>query len=47
MIELPVIDGVIEQPPATGLKKPNWLRVKLPIGEAYFQLAPGMTLPVH
>ncbi len=35
MIELPVIDGVIEQPPATGLKKPNWLRVKLPIGEEY------------
>ncbi len=35
MIELTVIDGVIEQPPATGLKKPNWLRVKLPIGEEY------------
>ncbi|HMG81900.1 MAG TPA: lipoyl synthase [Ferruginibacter sp.] len=31
MIELPVIDGVIEQKP----KKPNWLRVKLPIGEEY------------
>jgi len=32
MIALPVIDGVVEQPP---LKKPNWLRVKLPIGEEY------------
>ena len=31
MIELPVIDGIIEQKP----KKPNWLRVKLPIGEEY------------
>ena len=31
MIELPVIDGMIEQKP----KKPNWLRVKLPIGEEY------------
>lgn len=31
MTELPVIDGVVEQQP----KKPNWLRVKLPIGEAY------------
>ena len=31
MIELPVIDGVIEQKQ----KKPNWLRVKLPIGEEY------------
>jgi lipoic acid synthetase len=31
MIELPVIDGVVEQKP----KKPNWLRVKLPIGEEY------------
>ena len=36
MIELPVIDGVVEQnPAAVGLKKPNWLRVKLPIGEEY------------
>ena len=36
MIELPVIDGIIEQTPiATGAKKPNWLRVKLPIGEQY------------
>src|SRR6186713_1267352 len=33
MIELPVIDGVVEQNAA--LKKPNWLRVKLPIGEEY------------
>ncbi|MEP7142150.1 MAG: lipoyl synthase [Ferruginibacter sp.] len=31
MIELPVIDGVVEQK----LKKPDWLRVKLPIGEEY------------
>ena len=31
MIELPVINGIIEQKP----KKPNWLRVKLPIGEEY------------
>ncbi|UEG49314.1 lipoyl synthase [Ferruginibacter lapsinanis] len=31
MIELPVLDGVVEQRP----KKPNWLRVKLPIGEEY------------
>lgn len=31
MTELPVIDGVVEQKP----KKPNWLRVKLPIGEEY------------
>ena len=31
MTELPVIDGIIEQKP----KKPNWLRVKLPIGEEY------------
>ena len=31
MIELPVIDGELEQKP----KKPNWLRVKLPIGEEY------------
>ena len=31
MIELPVIEGVVEQP----LKKPNWLRVKLPVGEEY------------
>ncbi|MCW3089641.1 MAG: lipA [Ferruginibacter sp.] len=31
MIELPVIDGVVEQKP----KKPNWLRVKLPTGEDY------------
>jgi lipoic acid synthetase len=31
MNELPVIDGVVEQKP----KKPNWLRVKLPIGEEY------------
>jgi lipoic acid synthetase len=31
MIELPVIDGVVEQKP----KKPTWLRVKLPIGEEY------------
>jgi lipoyl synthase len=36
MIELPVIDGVVEQgAAATALKKPNWLRVKLPIGEEY------------
>ena len=31
MIELPVIDGVVE----TKVKKPDWLRVKLPIGEDY------------
>lgn len=31
MTELPVLDGVVEQP----VKKPNWLRVKLPIGEEY------------
>lgn len=31
MIELPVIDGIVEQKP----KKPDWLRVKLPIGEEY------------
>src|SRR3954466_4988673 len=31
MIELPVFDGTVEQKP----KKPNWLRVKLPIGEEY------------
>ena len=36
MIELPIINGVVEQKPATdGIKKPNWLRVKLPIGEEY------------
>ena len=40
MIELPVIDGIIEQTPIApinigGVKKPNWLRVKLPIGEEY------------
>ncbi|MFT3678757.1 MAG: lipoyl synthase [Ferruginibacter sp.] len=32
MTELPVINGVAEQSP---VKKPNWLRVKLPIGEEY------------
>ena len=31
MIDLPVIDGVVEQK----IKKPDWLRVKLPIGEDY------------
>ena len=31
MTELPVIDGIIEQKQ----KKPDWLRVKLPIGEEY------------
>ncbi len=31
MIDLPVLDGVVE----TKVKKPNWLRVKLPIGEEY------------
>lgn len=31
MIELPVIDGVVE----TKIKKPDWLRVKLPIGQDY------------
>ena len=31
MIELPVIDGVVE----IKVKKPDWLRVKLPIGEDY------------
>lgn len=31
MIELPVIDGVVEPK----IKKPDWLRVKLPIGEDY------------
>jgi lipoyl synthase len=31
MTELPVIDGVAE----TKVKKPDWLRVKLPIGEDY------------
>ncbi len=31
MTELPIIDGMVEQKP----KKPNWLRVKLPIGEEY------------
>lgn len=37
MIELPVVDGITEQilPIAIGAKKPNWLRVKLPIGEEY------------
>lgn len=36
MIELPVLDGVVaQQPVVTPLKKPNWLRVKLPIGEEY------------
>jgi lipoic acid synthetase len=34
MIELPVIDGVVDQKP----KKPNWLRVKLPTGEEYKQV---------
>ncbi len=34
MIELPVIDGITEQKP----KKPDWLRVKLPIGEEYRQV---------
>ena len=31
MLELPVIDGVVE----VKVKKPDWLRVKLPIGEDY------------
>ncbi|HEX5667833.1 MAG TPA: lipoyl synthase [Chitinophagaceae bacterium] len=31
MNELPVIDAVVEQKP----KKPDWLRVRLPIGEGY------------
>lgn len=31
MIELPVIDGIVEHKPP----KPNWLKVKLPIGEEY------------
>jgi lipoyl synthase len=31
MIELPVIDGILEQK----VKKPDWLRVKLPVGEEY------------
>ncbi len=31
MIELPVVDGVVE----TKIKKPDWLRVKLPIGQDY------------
>ena len=31
MKELPVIDAVVEQKP----KKPDWLRVRLPIGEGY------------
>lgn len=31
MIELPVISGVVE----AKVKKPDWLRVKLPIGESY------------
>lgn len=31
MTLLPVTDGIVEQAP----KKPNWLRVKLPIGEEY------------
>ena len=31
MIELPVVDGEVE----TRVKKPDWLRVKLPIGEDY------------
>lgn len=36
MIELPVINGFTEQIPiAIGTKKPDWLRVKLPIGEEY------------
>ena len=36
MIELPVLDGVVEKVSVTEpLKKPNWLRVKLPIGEDY------------
>ncbi|MEO6230821.1 MAG: lipoyl synthase [Ferruginibacter sp.] len=36
MIELPVLDGVVEQnQEVSPLKKPNWLRVKLPIGEEY------------
>ncbi len=36
MIELPVIDAVIEQTEVASMsKKPNWLRVKLPIGEEY------------
>src|SRR5437762_13186597 len=30
MTELPILDAAIEKP-----KKPNWLRVKLPIGEEY------------
>src|SRR2546425_9660903 len=33
MIELPVIDSVVET--AERIKKPDWLRVKLPIGEEY------------
>ena len=36
MIELPVINGVVEKAfVIEPLKKPNWLRVKLPIGKDY------------
>lgn len=36
MIELQVIDGIVEQETkANGVKKPDWLRVRLPIGEEY------------
>ena len=35
MNELPMMDGVKEMALEQGPKKPNWLRVKLPIGEEY------------
>jgi lipoic acid synthetase len=35
MTELPVIGGVVENQETFKTKKPNWLRVKLPIGEEY------------
>ena len=34
MQELPVISAVVDSPPSK-IKKPNWLRVKLPTGEGY------------
>ena len=35
MIELPILNDVLKSPITIVNKKPNWLRVKLPIGEEY------------
>jgi lipoyl synthase len=35
MKELPVLPNLVESGHSTSIKKPDWLRVKLPIGESY------------